>query len=67
MQVRQTPSGNTAGSRDHPSGKLTVFCILVSLAYTYLMYFSLSLAIHLGLEKGSGLLFRGLEHMETIL
>lgn len=33
----------------------------------YMMYFSLSIAIHLGLEKNTKLIFLGCEHMQTML
>ena len=66
-QEKQTLAGNTEGSRDDSSGKLTVFCILFALTDMYMMYFSLSITLPLGLEKDSELIFLGLEHMETML
>lgn len=51
MEEKQTIAVNTEGSRDHSSSKVSVFCVLFALTYMYMMCFSLSIVIHLGLEK----------------
>lgn len=67
MEEKQTLAVNPEGSRDHSSSKVTAFCVVLALTYMYMMYFSLSIAIHLGLEKNTKLIFPGHEHMQTKL
>lgn len=62
MQEKQTPSGNRGEQRPLEQ-QAHVFCILFALTYT--LYFSLSIIVHLGLEKDSKLIFLGLECVET--
>lgn len=49
-------ASKTEGSRDHSSSKVTVLCVLFALTYMYMVYFSLSIAIHSGLEKNTKLI-----------
>lgn len=67
MEEKQTLAVNTEGSRDHSSSKVTAFCVLFAITYMNVMHFSLSIAIHLGLEKNSKLIFLGCEHMQTMM
>lgn len=68
MEEKQTLAVNPEGSRDHSNSKVTKTLYKVfALSYTYTMYFSLSIAIHLGLEKNTKLIFLGQTMLQILI